>query len=128
MRITTVAITSILVGSATLTADSRKIDFSSDTVGLPPKGFEFGLTAKAGAPGRWVVQADGGNKVLAQLDADATRSRFPVAVVADVTTAEGDLICSMPADFRQNRSGLPVWSGDTVMRTTTTSSDKCPGR
>ena len=91
MRITTVAITSILVGSAILMADSRKIDFSSDTVGLPPKGFEFGLTATAGAPGRWVVQADGSNHVLAQLDADATRSRFPVAVVADVTTADGDL-------------------------------------
>jgi len=91
MRITAVAITSILVGSAILMADSRKIDFSSDTVGLPPKGFEFGHTAKTGSPGRWVVQADGSNKVLAQLDADATRSRFPVAVVADMTTADGDL-------------------------------------
>src|SRR5688572_5067462 len=91
MRITLVAITSILVASAILRADSRKIDFTSDTVGLPPKGFEFGHTAKTGSPGRWVVQVDGSNKVLAQLDADATRSRFPVAVVSDMTTADVDL-------------------------------------
>jgi hypothetical protein len=56
-----------------------KADFTQDTAGQPPKGFEFGHTAKAGRPGRWVVQADGAEKYLAQLDADGTRQRFPVA-------------------------------------------------
>ena len=42
----------------------RKVDFSEqDAVGQPPKGFEFGHTAKAGAPGKWVVQADGDEQV-----------------------------------------------------------------
>jgi 3-keto-disaccharide hydrolase len=110
MRITTVAITSILVGSAILMADSRKIDFSSDTLGLPPNGFEFGHTAKTGSPGRWIVQTDGGNKVLAQLDADATRSRFPVAVVADVTTSDGDLsVRCRPMSGKVDQAAGLVW-------------------
>ena len=62
-------------------AASRTFDFGGDTVGQPPKGFVFGHTAKVGAPGTWVVQAEGTNQYLAQTNADATRSRFPVAVV-----------------------------------------------
>jgi hypothetical protein len=70
---------------------THKVDFSDDAVGQPPKGFEFGHTAKSGAPGKWIVQAEGTNKYLAQVDADRTRSRFPVAVLAGVTTADADL-------------------------------------
>jgi hypothetical protein len=68
-------------------AETRKVDFTQDAVDQPPKGFEFGHTAGVGKPGRWIVQADGANKVLAQADPDSTRSRFPVAVLSDVTTA-----------------------------------------
>ena len=60
-------------------AETRKVDFTQDAVDQPPKGFEFGHTAGVGKPGRWIVQADGTNKVLAQADPDSTRSRFPVA-------------------------------------------------
>jgi hypothetical protein len=70
---------------------SRKVDFSDDSVGQPPKGFEFGYTAKAGAPGKWIVEAEGTNKYLAQVDADNTRARFPMAVVSDVSVADVDL-------------------------------------
>lgn len=76
----------IVVGSA-----RRTIDFSDHTVGQPPKGFEFGHTAKVGAPGKWVVQSEDTNNYLAQLDGDRTRSRFPVAVVGDITAADLDL-------------------------------------
>jgi hypothetical protein len=31
-------------------------------VAQPPKGFEFGYTAKAGAPGKWIVEAEGTNR------------------------------------------------------------------
>jgi hypothetical protein len=31
---------------------SRKVDFSDDAVGQPAEGFEFGYTAKVGAPGK----------------------------------------------------------------------------
>jgi hypothetical protein len=78
--------TSILIQAAT-----RHMDFSDDAVGQPPRRFEFGHTAKAGAPGKWVVQADGSNKYLAQADPDSTRSRFPVAVISDLSTADGDV-------------------------------------
>ena len=70
---------------------TRTVDFSDGAVGQPPKGFEFGHTAKAGAPGKWIVQAEGSNKYLAQVDADNTRSRFPVAVVSDITATDVDL-------------------------------------
>ena len=67
---------------------SRKVDFSDDAVGQQPKGFEFGYTARTGAPGIWIVEAEGANKYLAQVDADSTRSRFPVAVVRDISAAD----------------------------------------
>ena len=76
---------------AMASAATRKVDFSNDTVGQPPKGFEFGHTAKAGKPGQWVVQSDGGGKFLAQIDSDNTRMRFPVAVLGDLQTADVDL-------------------------------------
>lgn len=59
--------------------------FDADPAGGPPNGFVFGRTG-GGRVGRWVVQADGSAKsapnVLAQLDADATNFRFPMAVTA----------------------------------------------
>ena len=55
-----------IVGVAVMAnAATRTVDFTQDTVDQPPKGFEFGHTANAGKPGRWIVQADGSNKVLA---------------------------------------------------------------
>ena len=49
-------------------AETRKTDFNQDALDQPPKGFEFGHTAGVGKPGKWIVQADGTNKVLAQTD------------------------------------------------------------
>jgi hypothetical protein len=69
-------------------ADSRlpgatSWSFDKDTPEKPPAGFTFGRTGK-GAPGRWVVlrekDAPSGGQVLAQVDADATSYRFPIAV------------------------------------------------
>jgi hypothetical protein len=71
--------------------ETRVFDFEADLVGQPPKGFLFGHTAKVGAPGKWVIQTEGANKLLAQTDADSTRSRFPVAVVDDLRAADVDL-------------------------------------
>jgi hypothetical protein len=59
-------------------------NFDSDRNDAPPAGFSFGRTG-SGREGRWVVvaAADAPSKpnVLAQLDADSTDYRFPVAVV-----------------------------------------------
>jgi hypothetical protein len=96
---------SIVVHGAT-----RQVDFSDDAVGQPPKGFEFGHTAKTGAPGKWLVLTDGTNKVLAQTDQDATRSRFPVAVVADVTATDVDVsVRFKPISGRIDQAAGLVW-------------------
>jgi hypothetical protein len=79
-------------------------------VGQPPKGFEFGHTAKAGAPGKWIVQAEGPNKFLAQVDADDTRARFPVAVVSDLRAADVDVsVRFKPVSGRVDQAAGLVW-------------------
>ena len=89
---------------------SRKVDFSDDAVGQPPRGFEFGYTAKTGAPGKWIVEAEGANKYLAQVDADDTRARFPVAVVSDVSAADIDLsVRFRPISGRVDQAAGLVW-------------------
>jgi hypothetical protein len=65
--------------SAVAKGAAKKWDFESDAVNAPPSGFAFGRTGR-GRDGRWIVRADGGATVLAQVDADETSFRFPVAV------------------------------------------------
>jgi len=89
---------------------TRRVDFTQDAVGQSPKGFEFGHTAKVGTPGKWVVQADGSNKYLAQLDADRTGSRFPVAVLADVKAVNVDLsVRFRPVSGQIDQAAGLVW-------------------
>lgn len=100
-----------VVGAALVTpAATRKIDFTPDAVDQPPKGFEFGYTAGVGRPGKWIVQTDGSNKVLAQTDPDATRSRFAVAVLSDVMAADVDLsVRFKPISGRVDQAAGLVW-------------------
>ena len=89
---------------------TRKVDFSDSTAGQPPKGFEFGHTAKVGAPGKWIVESEGDNKYLAQVDADNTRARFPVAVLSDVSAADVDLsVRFKPVSGRVDQAAGLVW-------------------
>jgi hypothetical protein len=98
------------VVTVVLDAATRRVDFSDDAVGQPPKGFEFGHTAKAGAPGRWVVEADGANKYLAQVDPDNTRARFPVAVIGDISARDVDLsVRFKPVSGRVDQAAGLVW-------------------
>lgn len=64
-------------------ADQTTWTFDTDHTGAAPAGFSFGRTGR-GAPGRWIVQsapdAPSGQNVLAQVDADHTDYRFPMAV------------------------------------------------
>jgi len=106
---TTIVLTWVLA-SAVAHAASRTVDFSQDTVDQPPIGFEFGHTAGVGRPGRWIVQTDGSNKVLAQTDADSTRSRFPVAVLSDLTTTDADVsVRFKPVSGRVDQAAGLVW-------------------
>ena len=91
-------------------AETRTVDFDRDAPDQPPRGFEFGHTAVVGKPGHWVVQVDGTNKVLAQTDADATRARFPVAVISDLTAADVDLsVRFKPLSGQVDQAGGLVW-------------------
>jgi len=113
----------VVVSSMSVAArgPTRKVDFEHDVAGQPPDGFAFGQTRKAGAPGRWVVQQDGGGKYLAQVDADETRNRFPVAVIAVVSAANVDLsVRFRPVSGRVDQAAGLVWRYQT--RTTITSS------
>ena len=64
-------------------ADAKTWTFDADRVGEVPSGFSFGRTG-SGRVGRWIVQADkdapSPPNILAQVDADQTDYRFPVAV------------------------------------------------
>jgi hypothetical protein len=89
---------------------TRTVDFSDSMVGQAPKGFEFGHTAKAGAPGKWIVQSEGDNKFLAQVDADNTPARFPVAVVSDISAPDVDLsVRFKPVSGRVDQAAGLVW-------------------
>ena len=104
-----VALLAISAGSQA-GAQTRVVDFTQEAVGQAPKGFEFGLTAKEGRSGRWVVQAEGKEKFLAQLDDDRTRSRFPVAVLAELSPTDGDFAVRFkPVSGRTDQAAGLVW-------------------
>jgi hypothetical protein len=101
----------LIVGAvAFANAQTRIIDFTQDPVGQPPKGFEFGHTAKVGTPGRWIVQSEGANRYLVQTDSDSTRARFPVAVLSNVSAADVDLsVRFKPVSGRVDQAAGLVW-------------------
>jgi hypothetical protein len=110
MRFAAFMVIALTMGATVASGENRKIDFTADAAGQAPKGFLFGHTAKVGAAGKWVIQQDGDNKVLVQTDTDSTRSRFPVAVLADVTAADVDLSTRFkPVSGRVDQAAGLVW-------------------
>ena len=110
MRNRRFALPLVLGAAVAAHAASRTVDFSQDAINQPPTGFEFGHTAGVGRPGKWIVQAEGTNKFLAQTDADSTRSRFPVAVLSDVTAGDVDLsVRFRPISGRVDQAAGLVW-------------------
>jgi hypothetical protein len=77
--------------------EPRRIVFDDVPIGQPPPGFDF-ATTRDGPAGRWLVQADGGRRVLAQLDGSTDDRRFAMALVRDVSLA----------DLRVSVRGKPV--------------------
>ena len=105
-----IVIAAIVTACVAVHGQARKFDFEQDAVGQPPKGFVFGYTRKAGAPGRWIVQQDAGGNYLAQLEADRTHSRFPVAVASDVSAADVDVsVRFRPVSGRVDQAAGLVW-------------------
>ena len=109
MRFAVLVVMIFVVGTI-VSGETRKVDFTGDTIGQAPKGFLFGHTAKVGAAGKWVIQQDGGNKVLAQTDADPTPARFPVAAITDVTAVDVDLsVRFKPVSGKVDQAAGLVW-------------------
>jgi hypothetical protein len=73
----------ILAHPGQIKPGSWKWDFETDSPGQPPSGFFFSKTGSGGM-GKWTVSvqkdAPSGANVLAQLDADPTSYRFPIAI------------------------------------------------
>lgn len=110
MRFAAFMLIAVVGGGTVATGETRKVDFTGDAVGQAPKGFLFGHTAKVGAPGKWIVQEEGGNKFLAQTDPDSTRSRFPVAVLSDIAANDLDLsVRFKPVSGRVDQAAGLVW-------------------
>jgi hypothetical protein len=91
-------------------------NFDADSTDAPPRGFSFGRTG-GGANGAWAVRAaqgaPSGPNALAQLDADATSFRFPIAVAnaprlrdvrlsvsCKVVSGKVDQACGLVARYR----------------------------
>jgi len=81
-------ITVLFIGVITAEAQKKEPspvswNFDSDRVDQPPAGFTFGRTG-GGRLGRWIVRSESdapsGPNILAQIDADKTDYRFPVAL------------------------------------------------
>lgn len=73
-------------------AGAETLDFEKDRPGGPPAGFSVAQTGP-GDPPRWTVQEDPaaprGGRVLVQQSADATSSRFPLALYEGASPADG---------------------------------------
>jgi hypothetical protein len=71
---------------------TTRFNFESEAISKAPRGFVFAKTGE-GRLGRWVVQSDpsaeDGAKVVAQVDADPTDYRYPVALVEGRTVKNG---------------------------------------
>jgi hypothetical protein len=82
-----------IVWAIPLPAFAQTITFAGEQIGVLPKNFETALTGQ-GQSGRWEVTEDitaTGGRALAQLDADSTDYRFPLAIYAPVSTADVEI-------------------------------------
>jgi hypothetical protein len=75
-------------------AGSRSWSFDDGGTDAAPSGFAFGRTGD-GREGKWVVRSDptapSGSQVLAQVDADKTDDRFPIAFATEPTLKDLEL-------------------------------------
>ena len=76
-----------------LPAAAQRLTFADSSPGAKPADFVFALTGN-GRPGEWVVvedaSADGG-RALAQVDADRTDNRFPLAIYMPTVPADVEI-------------------------------------
>jgi hypothetical protein len=88
-------------------------DFQRDKADAEPAGFTFARTGQ-GAQGKWVVKADpsapAGDRVLAQVEADGTDYRFPMALAdtPSLKDARAEVRCKQVSGRVDRACGLVV--------------------
>jgi Domain of Unknown Function (DUF1080) len=103
----------LLVFTASVFAQTEKINFDRDKEDASPKGFSTALTGR-GKPGVWVVMKDetapSKSNVLAQTDADKTGYRFPVCIYDGLTVKDADISVKIKAiSGKEDQGGGLVW-------------------
>ena len=93
---------------------TRTIDFERDSLGSHPNAFTFAHTRQVGQPGEWVVKSDAQwadrGKFLAQVGADPTALRFPVAVVDGFSAKDVELrVLFYPVSGRVDQAAGLIW-------------------
>jgi hypothetical protein len=100
--------TAALVAGWPAIATAQTINFAEAAVGTQPAGFEFSRTG-SGPPGRWEVVRDDtaeGKKALAQLSADPTDYRFPLAIYSEVMAVNVEIAARFkPISGKEDQAG-----------------------
>ena len=82
MRRIVIMLTLLIASVLAAPANAQRVSFADAPLDGMPKDFVTALTGQ-GRPGKWVVVEDNtaeGGRALAQLDADSTDYRFPLAI------------------------------------------------
>jgi hypothetical protein len=87
--------------------------FEDDAVGRPPAGFTEALTA-GGGPVKWQVieqnDAPSGKRVVAQLSADATNTRYPLLVLDNFSAKDVEVsVRFKPISGKKDQAAGIVW-------------------
>jgi len=94
--------------SLTIPARAQHVSFADTPLGTTPKDFQPALTG-SGRQGEWRVVEDAtaeGGRALAQLDADATDYRFPLAIYMPTVPSDVEVTVRFkPVSGKVDRSG-----------------------
>ena len=106
--------------SMAFSAAAEEVDFATAENGPAPAAFDTRMRTGGGRPGRWEVVSDNtakGSKALAQLSADPTDLRFPLAIyLRRRRRCRGDPASSRSRARRIRR--VASWCGCRTLRTT----------
>lgn len=99
----------LLISSVEGRAERVKIDFDGSSLGAAPTGFTTAVT-NGGQPERWVVEEDGGNRVVVQRSTDRTGGRFPLCVFDGVSVRDVSVSVRIkPIAGEKDQAGGLVW-------------------
>ena len=109
MQVRTFSVWALVLGSATMAAERRVVDFSTDAVGSAPASFTFANTAGNGAPGRWEAVPAGENVQGLVTPFDFVPGRVSIDARGRTTLQEGgELGDGRTIAAFKVRQGMPI--------------------